>query len=356
MNTNLAHLQPKQMVTPARSTDKEERLHRLVGLARSKNTVLTYHKQIRYFNEWCQAKGLQFGVDTLITPEVIEDHIEDLHHQGKKLDTIKIRVRALAAWHKAQVELLRKQGEDVSSIVPPTSNPAVTTILQGIKNDIAEAQSAASGTDKVRSQGKTKAEALWQEDLFAICKQVDTSNLIGKRELALVLVGWAGGFRRSELSSITVENIQPTAWGYLVTLPKTKTGKKVVKQIRRESAASMWCPVRALEDWLEASKVASGYVFRSVNKAGKVTEQPYPDKLIEVLIKKLAAKAELRSGKWSAHSLRRGYVSQHLAWGVNELAIRRQCGFTATSPVFYEYVDEVRDHSEVRSGLSKPTA
>jgi len=363
--------------TSIMSPAKVERLRSLFDAAQADNTKKTYRKQFRFFLDWCSRHGVPMDSETVITPEVLAAHIEDLHHAGYRLDTIKARVRAVAAFHKEQQARFEKQG--LATVASPTGHVLVTTVLRGMKNAIAGREQAGD-----RGQSKRKAEALWIEDLRALCEVIDDTTLAGKRNLAMLLVGWAGGFRRSELVGVMFEHLAPKDWGYVVTLHSTKTKKTVTKQIRREEGSCKCCPVRALEDWLSAASITTGPVFRSFAKGGTITNRPVPDKFVEDLVKTaagtakprkpratkkktaadvatvlpdwLSGTAKLRPGKWSAHSLRRGYISQHLAWGFSEQAVRRQAGFTATSPVFFEYVEEARDHSECRSAMSKPAA
>lgn len=372
MNNTLA---TSNATLPAVTAAAKKRIKNLFDAAQAENTKKTYGKQWNLFVEWCSRHGVTVEAETVVTPELLVLHLEDLYAAGHRLDTIKARIRAIAARHKVQAAGFTKQG--VPAAPSPTGDVLVTTILRGIRNTIAEREQAGD-----RSQSKRKAEAMWLEDLRAICDVIDTDTVAGKRNLAMLLVGWAGGFRRSELVGVKYEHVQPKDWGYLVTVHNTKTKKTVTKQIRREEGACKCCPVRALEDWIAAAGIASGPLFRSFEKGGTITSRALPDKFVEELIKavtgsaaprksratkrtvKDAAKtklpewlsdtAKLRPGKWSAHSLRRGYVSQHLAWGFGEQAVRRQAGFTPTSPVFFEYVEEARDHTECRSAMSKP--
>lgn len=337
------------------SPDKVERMKALLDKSNAENTRMTYRKQFGYFLAWCTKNGVAFDERTIVTPELLALHIEDLHHQGYRLDTIKARLRAVAKFHREQQA--QREQEGLPAVESPTGHHYVTGLFKGMKGTVAEREQVASDF----SQSKRKALCMWVDDVHKVCQAVDKSTLAGVRDLAIILVGWAGAFRRSELVSLKVADLQPTEWGYLVSARNTKTNKTVTKQLRREPASSPWCPVRALEAWLAAAGIKEGFVFRSFNMAGMqrnkplvLTDKGLPDKCVEMLVKKLAKRAGLREGKWSAHSLRRGYVSQHLAWGVEEQAVRRQAGFTATSPVFFEYVEEAKDHTEHRSMLSKP--
>jgi integrase len=344
------NFEPVVMSAPRQSEEKKERLNKLFENSNAENTKLTYTKQLRYFEEWCRAKGIQYGANCIVTPDVLVDHLEDLFTEGKRLDTIKARVRVIAAFHKWQAEAFRKLGKEIPP--SPTASPIVTNLLKGIRVSIADKKQQGD-----TAQAKAKALCMWQEDLYRLCQAITepkvlTSSRAQKRALALVLVGWAGAFRRSELVAIKKSHLKPTAWGYIVTVPKTKTGNEYTKQLKREDSSAPWCPVRALEEWLEMVGNESEYVFPSFHKNGRFRNSHVPDKLVETIVGTYAEEAKLRPGKWSAHSLRRGYASQHLAWSVEEQQVRRQMGMTATSPVLHEYVEEATDYKTTRSSVS----
>ena len=344
------NFEPVVMPTPVQTEEKKERLNALFANSNAKNTARTYSNQLRYFEAWCKSKNIPFGVNYIVTPDVLLDHIEDLFNEGKRLDTIKARVRTVAAWHKLQAEGFRKLGKEIPP--SPTASPLVSNLLKGIRVSIADKKQEGDS-----SQSKDKALCLWQEDLYKLCQAITspkvlTTTRVQKRALALVLVGWAGAFRRSELAAIKKSHLKATSWGYIVTVPKTKTGKEYTKQLKREDATAPWCPVRALEAWLEVVGSESEYLFPSFAKNGQLRKTHVPDKLVEMIVKTYAEEAGLRAGKWSAHSLRRGYASQHIAWKVEEQQVRRQMGMTATSPVFHEYVEEAKDYTGTRSSVS----
>ena len=174
---------PTSIMTP----EKVERMKALLAKSNAANTVATYRKQFGYFLAWCTKNGVAMDKTTLITPELLGAHIEDLHHQGYRLDTIKARLRAVAKFHHEQQAQRERDG--LPTVESPTGHHYVTGLFKCMKNTIAEREQVASDF----SQSKRKALCMWVEDVHALCQAVDTSTLAGVRDLAMILAGWAGG-------------------------------------------------------------------------------------------------------------------------------------------------------------------
>ncbi|HEX9654604.1 MAG TPA: site-specific integrase, partial [bacterium] len=121
------------------------------------------------------------------------------------------------------------------------------------------------------------------------------STLIGQRDRALLLVGFAGAFRRSELVALNLEDIDFNKGGLIVTMRRSKTDQKgegYKKGIPYGSNVST-CPVRALQNWLEQSKINSGALFRSINKSGVLQESRLSDRDVARILKRAAYRAGL---------------------------------------------------------------
>jgi integrase len=115
-----------------------------------------------------------------------------------------------------------------------------------------------------------------------------SDTISGKRDRTLLLLGFAGAFRRSELVALDVEHLEETAEGLRVRIAGSKTdqeGKGETIAIARGAEA---CPVRALRDWLEAAGIESGPVFRPINKARTVGDQRLTDRSVADIVKAYA--------------------------------------------------------------------
>lgn len=152
-------------------------------------------------------------------------------------------------------------------------------------------------------------------------------SLRGIRDKALLLLGFAGAFRRSELVQLQVADIEECREGLKVTLRRSKTdqeGEGMVKAIPFGSNEDT-CPVRAYQVWLAAAGIAEGVVFRSVSRHGTIGA-PLSDKDVARAVKKAADAAGLDAGKFSGHSLRAGLATSAAAAGVSERIIMQQTG------------------------------
>lgn len=194
----------------------------------------------------------------------------------------------------------------------PTKHEHVRAVLRGIR--------------RVHGKPQRQAVPLLREDLLAIVDALPRS-LIGVRDRALLLMGFAGGFRRSELVGLVVEDLSFVPEGMLVTLRRSKTdqegvGRKVGIPFGRTRA----CPVKALRAWVDAAGVVSGPIFRNVGKGGRVGSQPLSDQSVNLVLRKCAMRAGLSCEGLSGHSLRAGLVTSAARVGVSSWKIRQQTG------------------------------
>ena len=153
-------------------------------------------------------------------------------------------------------------------------------------------------------------------------------NLAGTRDRALLLVGFAGGFRRSELAALDVEDVVPTDDGLVVNLRRSKTdpegrGRDVGIPYGSSPAT---CPVRALTAWTTAAGISDGALFRRVNRHGRVGVTRLHSDSVGIIVKRASQAAGLDPARYAGHSLRAGLATQAYLNGAGELAIMRQTG------------------------------
>jgi integrase len=187
---------------------------------------------------------------------------------------------------------------------------------------------------------RTKGTALAQkaaaltDDIRAMVDATD-AGLIGARDRALVLLGFAGAFRRSELIGLDVEDCAFGKDGLTVTLRRSKTdqagmGRKIGIPYGSNPET---CPVRVLQGWIEQAGIIAGPLFRSINRHGQV--QPGRLSGIDVarVVKKLAERAGLEPGKYAGHSLRAGHATSAAIAGASERSIMNQTGHRSVQMV-----------------------
>jgi site-specific recombinase XerD len=142
-------------------------------------------------------------------------------------------------------------------------------------------------------------------------------GLKGVRDRALLLLGFAGAFRRSELVALDVADIAETETGLLVTIRRSKTdqdGEGVTIAIPRGDVA---CPARALREWLDAAGIEAGPILRPINKAGTVSGERLTDRSVANIVKAYAERAGFDANLFSGHSLRSGFLTSAAAKGAS---------------------------------------
>jgi integrase len=165
------------------------------------------------------------------------------------------------------------------------------------------------------------------EHLRTITAGLDPGRALDVRDRALMLVGFAGAFRRSELVGLIVEDLEFNDNGLVVHLRRSKTdpeehGWKVGIPY---GLAPATCPVRAVEAWVEVLPIADGPLFRAVDRHGRIHPTRLTAQSVALVVKKLMAKAGI-PGDYAGHSLRAGLAPAAAAAGVPERAIMAQTG------------------------------
>lgn len=299
-------------------------LDRLVDTARhyaraaaSDNTLKAYLKDWAHFARWCRMKGAE---PMPPSPETIGLYLTDLASGASSspalsVSTIERRLSGLA-WNYAQrgVPLDRK-------------NRHITTVLAGIK--------------RKHARPPVQKAAIMAEDILAMVATLPY-DLRGLRDRAILLIGYAGGLRRSEIVSLDVQKddtpesggwIEIVEKGALLTL-NAKTGWREVEIGRGSQEFS--CPVHALEQWLHFAKIDFGPVFVSISRDGKrASKARLNDKHVARLIKRTVLDAGIRSelpekkrlALFSGHSLRAGLAS---AAEVDERYVQKQLGHASS--------------------------
>ena len=179
------------------------------------------------------------------------------------------------------------QAHKLAGYDSPTLSPEVRTTMAGIRR-----------SNGVRQDGK---KPLMTEDLRRMIEALP-EGLKGVRDRALLLLGFAGAFRRSELVSLDVDDLEFTNEGLVVTLRRSKTdqegeGRKVGLPFGSNPAT---CPVRSLKAWLEASTVTDGPVFRSVNRHGQLQTQRLTSQSVALVVKGYAEACGLDPSAFAA--------------------------------------------------------
>lgn len=288
-------------VVPSPSLDQ---VREYIRASKAENTVRGYQSDWRSFCAWCDSHSVR---PLPASPESVAAYIAEC--AGRlKVGSVQRRLNAIAEAHKT------------TGMDSPTHAPIVTNTMKGIRRTrgTAPVQKAPTLTDDIRAM-------------------VDASDagLIGARDRALVLLGFAGAFRRSELVALNVEDCGFGKDGLTMTLRRSKTDQEA--QGRRigipYGSNPETCPVRSLQAWLELAGVTSGPLFRSISRHGHV--QPGRLSGIDVarVVKKLAERAGLNAANYAGHSLRAGHATSAAIAGASERAIMNQTGHRSVQMV-----------------------
>src|SRR5713226_380113 len=257
-----------------------EQVRQYIRASKAESTLRGYRADWRAFCAWCEGQGLS---PLPASPETVAAYIAEC--AGRlKVGSIQRRINAIAEAHKAV-------GQD-----SPTHHAIVRNTMKGIRRTkgTAPTQKAAALTDDIRAM-------------------VDASDagIIGARDRALILLGFAGAFRRSELVGFDVEDCAFGKDGLTVTLRKSKTdqtgtGRKIGIPY---GANPDTCPVRVIQTWMEQAAVTAGPLLRSINRHGQVQPGRLSGNDVARIVKKLVKRASLNAAKYAGHSLRAGHAT-----------------------------------------------
>jgi integrase len=253
-------------------------------------TLRAYASDLKNFEAWCARHGM---TALPATPQVVGAYLAAAG-EGYAMQTLRRRVAAIA------------RASGVTGHPLDTKHPAIRETLRGIGRT--------HGSRGRRSAALTTAEL---KKLSQVCEP----GLAGDRDRSLLLVGFAGALRRSELVALDVERLTWSDDGVKLLLEKSKTdkegeGAEIMIVFGRFEAT---CPVRALHRWLDSAAITSGPVFRKVNKAGRVEGRRLSEDAVRQILLRRAAQAGVKGSlaePVSPHGLRAGFVTTAYRNGV----------------------------------------
>ena len=148
------------------------------------------------------------------------------------------------------------------------------------------------------------------------------------RNKAILLIGFSGGFRRNELVSLDLEDVEFVFEGLKITLRRSKTdqfGEGMIKGIPHFEN-SLYCPVTSLKRWINTAKIKKGPIFTKFSKGSKLTDHRLTDQSVALIIKDCLLKAGIDSKNYSGHSLRSGFATSAAEAGAEERSIMAMTG------------------------------
>lgn len=267
------------------------------------STRRAYRADWAAFTAWCAREG----VDSLpAQPATVANYLAtcadgDAAQRQLAVATLERRLVAISRAH----ELVGHPS--------PSKDEWVRTVMKGIRRErsTAQRQVAPIGVTVLRQ---------------ALAALPDT--LLGTRDRALLLIGFCGALRRSELVGLDVGDLKFVPEGLALTLRRSKTdqeGEGVVKGIPLGTCAAT-CPVRAAQAWIKAASIKEGPLFRPIDRHGTVRGKRLNGSDIAVIVKRSVAAAGFDADLYSGHSLRAGLATAAAGAGAPTYNIRRQTG------------------------------
>jgi integrase len=184
------------------------------------------------------------------------------------------------------------------------------------------------GTKRRNGRVHKEARPLLRDDLFAALDALGGGPK-DIRDKALLLLGFAGGFKRSELVGINQADIEAVRQGIIVYLRRSKTDQEGEgRKIGIPHGRTRWCPVAALDQWLLRSGIVDGAVFRPIDRHGRISAERLSGEAVSLVVKECAVKAGLDPARHSGHSLRAGLATSAAQAGVPTWKIRQTTGHT----------------------------
>ena len=203
------------------------------------------------------------------------------------------------------------------------------------------------GIKRNRQQPPKQKQAATAEKIITMLAHGDTTTLIGKRDKALLLIGFAGAFRRSELGALTVDDVFVTDEGLRVNVRQSKTDQEAQGQQIAIPDGKMQA-VDVLFDWLDHAGIFEGYVFRGFYKGGKATRtNKLSGQAVADIVKTYALKAGFNPTEFAGHSLRSGFVTSAAENGANLFKIMDVSRHKSVQTIreYVRHADAFKDHA-----------
>ena len=276
--------------------------------SKANNTLKAYKSDFRDFGAFCAKHGFK---SLPSEPKIVSLYITHLS-KNSKISTLRRRIVSISMVHRLKGHYL------------DTKHPIIVENLMGIK--------------RVKGSIQKGKKPLLINHLKSIINVIDDQKFdeIKKlRDKSIILIGFSGGFRRSELISIDHEDLEFVPEGLKITIKRSKTdqfGEGMIKGLPYFKNET-YCPVNSLKKWIKISKIESGPIFRRFSKGSAITEKRLTDQTVVLLMKKYLNLAGIENKNFSGHSLRSGFATVTAESGADERSIMEMTGHKTTQMV-----------------------
>ena len=285
----------------------EETLNNLKS-SKANNTLRAYKSDFKDFGAFCARHRFSSLPSEPKTVSLYMTHLS----KTSKMSTLKRRLVSISMVHKLKGHYL------------DTKHPIIVENLMGIKRSKGSIQ-----------KGKKPILINHLKILINVINEQEIEKIKKFRDKSILLVGFGGGFRRSELISLDYEDLEFVSEGLKITIRRSKTdqfGEGMIKGLPYFTNEK-YCPVANLKKWLEISKIDAGPIFRRFSKGSYLTEKRLTDQTVVLLMKKYLRLAGIEDKNFSGHSLRSGFATVAAESGADERSIMAMTGHKTTQMV-----------------------
>lgn len=261
------------------------------------NTLRSYRADWQNFEDWCRRRKLR---SLPADPASVCAYLVE-RSRTMKASTLRRSLLVIGKVHK------------IRGVANPKDDERVRRTWRGLLRTIGEAQ--------------TQKSPLLMDDLRRIMVALP-NTLAGHRDRAIVLLGFAGAMRRSELVSLDVSDLELTKEGLVVVLHRSKTdqtgkGRRIGIPYGQNEQT---CPVRCVQQWISRAKISEGPLFRKINRFGRVEVNRLVPYSVALIVKNAFHLIGKNPGRFGGHSLRAGLATSAAMAGVEERSIQEQTG------------------------------
>ena len=296
-----------KIITDIKALQEETLLN--LQSSKANNTVRAYKSDFNDFSLFCVKNSLK---SLPSDPKIVSLYLTYLSTKEVKMSTLKRRLVSIGVIHRLKGYYL------------DTKHPSIIENIMGIKRRKGSVQ-----------KGK---KPILINNLKQIINSIDEFNnqeIKKLRDRSIILIGFAGGFRRTELVSLDYDDLDIVTEGLKINLKRSKTdqfGEGSIKALPYFEN-SKYCPVLSIKNWIKYTNINSGPLFRRFAKGSKLTTSRLTDQTVALLIKKYLKLAGIENKNYSGHSLRSGFATSAAESGVEERSIMAMTGHKSTEMV-----------------------
>lgn len=298
--------------------------------ATSKNTKRTYQYGVKSFLAWCK----EHDINPMEVQEKIALVVFYASDTAKKR---KLKASSIACYVVGICNFFCEKGFPISIADKP-----IAAVLKGINISL--------GTRPVQKEPILTTDVKQMVEAIRV-EQGFQPRLIGVRDRALLLLGFAGAFRRSELVALTVVDITQSRDGMKILVRESKTDQEAagLEKIIPYGAHPLTCPVRALQDWLEGAEIVDGPIFRRIDRHGNIGREALSSHAVALIIKRNGHIGSDKE-KFSGHSLRSGFITSAAERDVPEHLIMLHTGHKSLAEM-RGYIRRGRSFIDTAAGM-----